>query len=46
MKKYLLLFMFVFSTLAVVSCGKDDDHDDHDHDDHDDHDHIAYVVKG
>jgi hypothetical protein len=29
--------MFVFSTLAVVSCGKDDDHDDHDH--------IAYVVK-
>ena len=22
--------MFVFSTLAVVSCGKDDDHDDHD----------------
>jgi quercetin dioxygenase-like cupin family protein len=35
--------MFVFSTLAVVSCGKDDDHDDHDHDDHD---HIAYVVKG
>ena len=33
--------MFVFSTLAVVSCGKDDDHDDHD-----DHDHIAYVVKG
>jgi hypothetical protein len=29
--------MFVFSTLAVVSCGNDD---------HDDHDHIAYVVKG
>jgi len=28
MKKYLLLLMFVFSTLAVVSCGKDDDHDD------------------
>jgi len=36
--------MFVFSTLAVVSCGKDDDHDEHE--DHDDHDHIAYVVKG
>ena len=31
--------MFVFSTLAVVSCGREDD-------DHDDHDHIAYVVKG
>ena len=29
--------MFAFSTLAFVSCEKDD---------HDDHDHIAYVVKG
>ena len=37
MKKYLLFTMFMFATLTVISCEKDD------HDDHDDHDHIAYV---
>ena len=42
MKKFLYLLMFTFATLAVISCGKDDDHD---HDDHDDHDHIAYAVR-
>lgn len=31
MKKYLLFTMFMFVTLAAVSCEKDD------------HDHIAYV---
>ena len=43
MKKYIFLLMFAFSTLALVSCEKDD-HDEHY--DHDDHDHIAYVYKG
>ena len=42
MKKYLLFTLFAFTTLAVVSCSKDDDHDDHDHDG--DHDHIVNVV--
>lgn len=30
MKKYLLL-LFAFTSLAIVSCEKDDDHDGHDH---------------
>jgi len=38
MKKYLLL-LFAFSSIALVSCEKDDDHDDHD-----DHDHMAAIV--
>ena len=42
MKNYLYILMFAFTSLALVSCEKDD----HDHDDHDDHDHdiVAYVV--
>lgn len=38
MKKYLLL-LFAFSSIALVSCEKDDDHDDND-----DHDHMAAIV--
>ena len=38
MKKYLLL-LFAFSSLAIVSCEKDEDHDDHDG-----HDHAAAIV--
>jgi hypothetical protein len=38
MKKYLLL-LFAFTSLAVVSCEKDDDHDDHDG-----HDHSAIII--
>ena len=37
MKKYLLL-LFAFSSIALVSCEKDDDHDDHD-----DHDHMEAI---
>ena len=33
MKKYLLL-LFAFTSLAVVSCEKEDDNDDHDGHDH------------
>lgn len=39
MKKYLLL-LFVFTSLAIVSCEKDDDHDDHD-----DHDHASAIIE-
>ena len=39
MKKYLLL-LFAFTSLAIVSCEKDDDHDDHDV-----HDHAAVVLE-
>jgi hypothetical protein len=38
MKKYLLL-LFAFTSLAVVSCEKEDDHDDHDG-----HDHSAILI--
>jgi hypothetical protein len=39
MKKYLLL-LFAFTSLAIVSCEKDDDHDDHDG-----HDHATVVLE-
>ena len=38
MKKYLLL-LFAFTSLAVVSCEKEDDNDDHDG-----HDHSAILI--
>ena len=38
-KKYLLR-LFAFTSLAIVSCEKDDDHDDHDG-----HDHAAVVLE-
>jgi len=39
MKKYLLLF-FAFTSFAIVSCEKDDDHDDHEG-----HDHAAVIFE-
>lgn len=38
-KKYILL-LFVFSSLAIVSCEKEDDHDDHDG-----HDHASAIIE-
>jgi len=39
MKKYILL-LFVFSSLAIFSCEKEDDHDDHDG-----HDHASAIIE-
>lgn len=39
MKKYILL-LFVFSSLAFVSCEKEDDHDDDDG-----HDHASAIIE-